>query len=219
MDNPKKAVVANSFSIIFTIFSPLLHYGVLLFTISNLSNILYYVYVEESQICANTINLVPSKRLKKKDSKERLRLTEFLLILSAVGVVVFLVLLYINPSKEAAQARNLQRSADTATILSYVSSYFDSEKVIPEQIPNSKNCVEFRNEICKSGPYNCKDLVNMSFLTKENAETLVSMPTDPLHVSINGTGYFISNEGEGKITVCAPYAERNEKISFFKYMY
>lgn len=175
--------------------------------------------MEESQICANSINLVPSKRLKRKESKERLRFTEFLLILSAVGVVVFLALLYINPSKEAAEARNLKRSADASTILSFVSSYFDSEKVIPKQIPTSKDCVEYRNEICKSGPYNCKDLVNMSFLTKENTETFVSMPSDPLHVSINGTGYFISQQEEGKITVCAPYAERNQKISFFKYMY
>lgn len=175
--------------------------------------------MDDSQICANSINLVPSKGEQMKDSKERLKFTEFLLILSAIGVIVFLALLYINPNKEAAEVRNLQRSADISTILSYMSSYFDKEKVIPEQIPNSKNCVEYRNEICKSGPYNCKDLVSMSFLTKESAETLVSIPSDPLHVSINGTGYFISNEGEGKITVCAPYAERNQKISFSKYMY
>lgn len=175
--------------------------------------------MEESQICANTINLVPSKRLKRKESKERLKFTEFLLILSAVGIVVFLALLYINPSKEASEARNLQRSADTSSILSSVSSYFDTEKVIPEQIPTSKNCVEYRNEICKSGPYNCRDLVNMSFLTKENAETFISMPSDPLHVSINGTGYFISNIGEGEIEVCAPYAERNKEISFSIHLY
>lgn len=175
--------------------------------------------MEDSQISVNTINLVPSKKSKENESKERLKLTEFLLILSAVGVVIFLALLYINPNKEASEARNLRRSADVSTILSYVSSYYDREKILPEEIPNSKNCVEYRNEICKSGPYNCKDLVNMSFLTKDNSETFLSMPSDPLHISINGTGYFISNVGEGEIKVCAPYAERNHEISFSIHLY
>jgi len=59
----------------------------------------------------------------------------------------------------------------------------------------------------------------MNFLSKESTDVLVVMPDDPLYVSPNGTGYYIFNDGKGLITVCAPYAERNEEISFSKYMY
>lgn len=168
---------------------------------------------------AETINFVPSVPKKSVDSPDRLRVTEIMLILSAVGIVVFLVLLAINPNKEAAEARNLRRSADISTILSYVSSYVEGKEVVPNEIPNSSQCVEFTHEICKTGPYNCTDLVSMGFLTEEDEEALVNIPNDPLYVSVNGTGYFISHDGEGIVTVCAPHAERNEQISFSKDMY
>lgn len=180
---------------------------------------MYYVYMDESDLNSETINLVPLKGRSKKDAQKRYKITEILLILSAVGVVVFLGLLAINPSKEASEARNLKRAADLSTILSYVSTYVAEEKNIPEAIPSAQKCVEFTHEICKTGPYNCTDLVNMNFLSKESTEVLVVIPDDPLYVSPNGTGYYIFNDGEGLITVCAPYAERNEEISFSKYMY
>lgn len=174
----------------------------------------------ECDLNADTINFVPAIPRKTKESPEKFKITEILLILSAVGIVVFLALLVINPNKEAADARNLKRSADVSTILSYISSYVSGKNtLIPEQLPVSDSCVEFTHEICKTGPYNCTDLVNMEFLTEQNQESLVSMPNDPLYVSVNGTGYFITHDGSGKVTVCAPHAERSEQISFSKYMY
>ncbi len=128
-------------------------------------------------------------------------------------------MLVINPSKEAAEARNLKRTADLSTILVYMSSYVKESEKIPQTIPTSQECVEFTHEICKSGPYDCTDLVNMGFLTANDQEKLVKIPNDPLYVSVNGTGYFISHNGSGQITVCAPHAERNEQISFSKYLY
>lgn len=178
---------------------------------------MYYVYMGEADLNSETINLIPCKR--NKDSKKRYKATEILLIASAVGIVLFLALLAINPSKKSSEARNLKRSADVSTILTYISGYVQEESKVPEAIPNSKTCVEFKNEICKTGPYNCTDLVNMGFLSKENTETLVVMPNDPLYISTNGTGYYVFNNGEGLVTVCAPYAERNAEISFSKNMY
>ena len=161
-------------------------------------------------------------RRRKKDKKEssnKFKFTEILLILSALGVVVFLVLLVINPNKEAAEARNLKRTADVSMILSYISSYANTVFSIPEEIPQSSECVQYGNEICKTGPFNCTDLVNMGFLSENNGDALVVMPNDPLYISVNGTGYFVSNNGNGSVTVCAPHAERNKEISFSKYIY
>jgi len=179
---------------------------------------MYYVYMDEEKLSIETINFVPSIPKKEKDSK-RFKYTEIMLVLSALGVLIFLALLAINPSKEAAEARNLQRSADVAMILSYVSSYVNAQSEIPEAIPSSTECVEYGNEICKTGPFDCTDLVSMSFLIEEDEEALLVIPTDPQYISINGTGYFISQDDNGTVTVCAPHAERNEKISFSKYMY
>ncbi len=175
--------------------------------------------MEESDLNADTINFIPCKGDKKLDSKKRYKITEILLILSAIGVVVFLALLAVNPSKKASEARNLKRTADVSTVLAYISSYTGGRKDIPVVIPTSHTCVEYTHEICKTGPYNCTDLVNMDFLMEENTDALVIMPNDPLYISANGTGYFVSHDGEGVVTVCAPHAERNEQISFSKYMY
>jgi len=178
---------------------------------------MYYVCMEESTFNnAETINFVPVRKEKKES--ENFKVLDILVVFSAIVVVVMLGLLAINPSKEASEARNLKRSADVSSILSFVSSYTNQKGVIPEAIPKSAVCVDFGNEICKSGPYDCTDLVDMSFLQGSNSDELVTMPEDPLYVSINGVGYYIS-QNEKYVTVCAPHAERNEKISFSKLMY
>jgi hypothetical protein len=176
--------------------------------------------MQENALSANTINYVPPIPTDVgKEKKEKFNFLEILVVISAFLVVGLLVLLAINPSKESATARNLERSADASTILSYVSSYAARTKTIPDAIPQTQTCVEYMNEICKTGPFDCTDLVDMDFLANGKQEELINMPMDPLHISINGTGYFIFNDGTGLITVCAPYAERNEVISFSKYLY
>jgi len=173
--------------------------------------------MDQSARNVETINFVPVRK-EKEPKEEKFNILEILVVLSAFVVIGLLALLAINPSKEAAEARNMKRTADVSTILSHVSAYNNQYAEIPEQIPKSDICVNFGNEICKSGPYNCTDLVNMTFLSREDEE-LVVMPQDPLYISINGTGYYISQDSKGYVTVCAPYAERNEKISFSKIMY
>lgn len=153
-----------------------------------------------------------------KEPKKKFPILDVVIILSAVFVVTFLAYLVVNPSKENSDVRNVHRSADVSSILTSVSGYIDVHGEIPEQIPLSNECVDHGNEICKSGPYNCKDLVDLSFLDTSDGE-IFSTPIDPQNRSINGTGYYIHHNGEGLITVCAPYAERNVEVSFSKYIY
>lgn len=181
---------------------------------------MYYLDMENTALSVETINFVPKKPDKVESSENnKFNFLEVLIIIAAIAVVVMLALLAINPNKQAAEARNIQRKADVSMILSQVSSYVLRNYHIPSQIPTTKSCVEYMNEICKTGPYDCTDLVNMSFLNQVDTEELTIMPNDPKHISINGTGYYIFNDGDGVVTVCAPYAERNEEISFSKYMY
>lgn len=162
-------------------------------------------------ISTNTTN-IPTK-------KRGYSIFEILVVLSAIGVVVVLAMLAINPGKKGAEARNAQRMADISYILAEVTMYSKKKASIPTVIPTSDQCVGFNQEICKTGPYDCSEFVDLSFLNDPNSDNITQMPTDPLYVSINGTGYYISQDGRGSITVCAPYAERNEEITFTKYLY
>jgi type II secretory pathway pseudopilin PulG len=171
---------------------------------------------------AQPISKETKEKLSNKNSqprKKRYSIFEILVVLSAIGVVAVLALLAINPGKEGAESRNAKRRADTSYILAEVTMYSKSKGSIPNIIPTSQQCVAFNQEICKTGPYNCSEFVDLSFLNDPNSDNVTQMPTDPLYISVNGTGYYISQDGIGSITVCAPYAERNEEITFTKYLY
>lgn len=154
-----------------------------------------------------------------KPKKEKYSILEVLVVLSAIAVVVVLAFLAINPGKQGAEARNTQRRADLSYILHQVSANSRSREGISNIIPTSDQCVSFGNEICKMGPYDCRDYVDLSFLNNPESKDLIKIPSDPLYISANGTGYYISQDGKGGITVCSPYAERNEDITFTKYLY
>lgn len=156
---------------------------------------------------------------KKEPKKKKYSIFEVLIVFAAIGVVVALALLAINPGKEGADSRNAQRRADISYILAEVTIYSKNIASIPTQIPVIGDCVSYGNEICKTGPYDCSEFVDLSFLNSPNSDDVTQIPTDPLYVSLNGTGYYISQDGKGAITICAPYAERNENITFTKYLY
>lgn len=169
----------------------------------------------------NTSNLLYQplpESVKVEKEKKGFSILDFLVILSALFVIGFLGYLVLNPDKEGADRRNVRRSADVSSVLTMLSSYVDKQGEIPEEIPISKECVTMGNEICKMGPYDCEGLVDMSFLSEVQVNTneVLSIPSDPVNKSLNGTGYYISQDGRGNVTMCAPYAERNVEISFTK---
>jgi hypothetical protein len=152
---------------------------------------------------------------KQEKKKQGFSVLDFLVILSAFFVIAFLGYLYLNPDKKGADVRNVHRSADVSTILTAVVSYSSQENEVPDEIPLSNVCVSPGHEICKIGPYDCNGLVNLSFLNDGvSSEKLISIPSDPINKSTNGTGYYIVQDGAGRVTVCSPYAERNETIMF-----
>ncbi len=160
-------------------------------------------------------------KTEEKSVEKGFSILDFLVIVCALFVIAFIAYLVLNPDKKGADQRNIYRSADIASILTTVSAYVDELGEIPEEIPITKNCVSLGNEICKMGPYDCKGLVNLSFLgeIKNTTQKITALPSDPTTKSVNGTGYYISQDGQGNVTVCAPYAERNVTISFTKYLF
>lgn len=155
----------------------------------------------------------------KKAKEKKFSFLEVLVVLSAIGVIAILTLLVTNPGKEEAEARNVQRQIDLSFILSEVSAYSEENDEIPTVVPFAHECEVYGNEVCKMGPYDCEELVNLSVLNDSSSESITKIPSDPIYISANGTGYYIFHDGEGALTVCAPYAERGEDISFTKYLY
>lgn len=158
-------------------------------------------------------------KVKDKGKKKNYSTLEILIVISAIAIVIALVLLGINPGKKGSEARNSKRRADISYIHTQVSNYSREKGDIPEAVPVSEECLKLGNEICKMGEYECKELVDLSFLRNMESKDIVKIPTDPMSITSNSTGYYISQDGKGGLTVCAPYAERNEDITFTKYLY
>lgn len=111
-------------------------------------------------------------------------------------------------TKDLRLERDTKRKEDVQKILTALTTSLQNNKENVEVIPMGK-CGESKAfEICRTGARSCKGLVNVSFLTVK-AEYLTGIPTDPVGINENGSGYAVTRDEKGMITVCAPVAERN----------
>lgn len=159
---------------------------------------------------------IPLKRQKK------YLLLDILLGVSVALVVAALGYMVLNPDKEASDLRNAQRNKDITNIATIVANYVQKAGSIPASIRINRVCADYGNEICKTNATNCDSYVNLSEVLNSNTEAakIGAMPTDALTGgSDNGTGYYISQDGNGNILVCAPHAERNATISVKRFVY
>ena len=131
---------------------------------------------------------------------------ELMLVVAMIAILSAAVITAINPVAQLANTRNAQRKVDINTILSAVYQYtVDNNGALPATIASS-TCAS-GDEICATGAPNCAGLVDLSVLT-DSQKYLVSVPIDPSGATTtNGTGYRISKNSFGRITVCAAGAE------------
>jgi hypothetical protein len=62
-------------------------------------------------------------------------------------------------------------------------------------------------EICKTGASSCTGLVDLSVVTPTYVGELPLDPRCPDDCAANGTGYFVVEGADGRVTVDAPLAE------------
>lgn len=137
-------------------------------------------------------------------------------ILISLPVVLFLffiilvpvVLVAINPAKQLSQANNTVRQSDINAILNASNQYMVDNKGTP-----LSGVSETPQYISKGGADICAQLV---------PQHLAALPTDPLINNGNAirdcsasydTGFLISIDNQGHVTVSAPKAELNKTIS------
>ena len=134
-------------------------------------------------------------------------LIEILLVVAAIAILAGIVIVAINPGKQLGDTRNAQRQSDVTTLLNAAYQYsIDNNGVLPAGI------VASTTEICATGAASCTGLVDLTVLTL-NGKYLTAMPEDPQKVTANGSGYMISRNVYGRITVTAPLAEQAKVIS------
>lgn len=132
-------------------------------------------------------------------------LLEILVVVAAISLLAGIVIVSLNPSKQLAETRNAQRRVDVNTILNGIYQYAIDAGSLPASITTSTT------NICKTGG-SCAGLIDLAVLTT-NGTYLVGMPTDPTGSSTNGTGYFVSRNANGRVTVTAPSAEQGATIT------
>lgn len=144
-----------------------------------------------------------------KNSKDGFTLLEVLLVVAIIAILAGIVILAINPSKQLADARNAQRSADVSTILNAVYQYSLDTGGIPASITGSAT------EICRTGG-TCTGIIDLGVLVTGNY--LSSIPRDPkcspvtAPCTANGAGYVISVTSN-RVTVAVPAGlQENSKV-------
>lgn len=121
-----------------------------------------------------------------------------------IGVAIFLL----NPSLyEFSFQRDEQRKKDVAALATALSTA--KKAGIPVNIPVSASCfTEKKAEICRTAATDCTDLLDITAVV--DAHFLTAIPTDPVGINEQGSGYNAVQNSQGIITVCAPFAEKTD---------
>ena len=141
-------------------------------------------------------------------NKKGFTLVEILLVIVIIAILAAIVIVAINPGRQISQANNTQRSSDVTTILNATHQYgIDNRGVLPTAITATPTVVG-----SGTGQINICSLLVPTYIA--------AMPFDPtadgaLYTSCTtyDTGYTISVDTAGRLTVSAPSAELSETIS------
>lgn len=143
-----------------------------------------------------------------KGKQQGFTLIEVLLVVAIIAILAGIVILAINPNKQLGDSRNSQRQADVNTILNAAYQYsIDNQGNIPTTIPTGTP-----GTICASGATCTAPGVDLAVLTTDG-KYLVAIPKDPRTGTATSTGYTISQNANGRITVAAPGAEQGKTIT------
>lgn len=145
-------------------------------------------------------------------------LLEILLVVAAIAILAGIVILAINPGKQLGDTRNADRRSDVNTILNAVYQYsLDFQGFLPTAITTGDCTTDTgatlaAEKICATGG-TCTGITDLSLLVPTY---VVGIPEDPQDTDPNGTGYYISQDANNRVTVCAPGAEQGATINVIR---
>ncbi len=136
-------------------------------------------------------------------------LLEILLVVGIIAILAGIVILAINPGKQLATVRNLQRKSNLAEINKALYQYYISNSSYPVGVTTTLL------EICNTGATSTGhslDCTNKADLSSLVPTYLVSIPTDPLMTGTS-TRYKVMKDPGNKIVLTAPQAELGLPVS------
>ena len=152
--------------------------------------------------------MAKTKATRKKKSKGFSSI-EVLLVTSLIAVSTGILIIATSPDKRLTGPRNAQRTTDIAVMLQAISAYMLANHAMPSTISLSPT------EICMTHADNCTGLTDLTTLTSDK-KYLTAIPIDPLCSKLckaNGTGYSITRDSMGKVTVSSMHAEDGVVLS------
>ena len=144
-------------------------------------------------------------KLLNKDSKG-FTLIELLVVIGILGILLAIVLIAINPARQFAQANNTARRSDVNTLLNAIHQYAaDNKGLLPANMP-AKGAAAVLIE----------GTAGADICAAVSPTYVAQLPTDPslnlpavadCTVKTYNTGYSVSVDASGRVTVSAPSAE------------
>lgn len=139
-------------------------------------------------------------------NKKGFTLIEALLVIVIIAILAGIVIIAVNPGRQISQANNTQRSSDVKALLDAVHQFgVDNRGTLPA------NITAVATNVSDAGTDICADLVP-TYIT--------AMPVDPTAAGATyvdctdyDTGYQVSVDADGHVTVAAPSAELAEVIA------
>ncbi len=141
-------------------------------------------------------------------------LIEILVVIGIIAVLATIVIIAINPARQFAQARNSQRTSNVNAILNAVGQYAADNKGLFTCFTSAG--LNSTNKTIKSSPtgneIDARSCIVPTYMPEIPVDPSVGTPWDSGTSSYN-TRYEISQDTNGRITVCAPEAANETAIS------
>jgi prepilin-type N-terminal cleavage/methylation domain-containing protein len=136
-------------------------------------------------------------------------LIELLVVIGIIAILASVVIVALNPARQFAQARNTQRSSNVNTILNAIGQNMADNRGLFTCAAGtiSTTAKEMRSA---AGGYDIAGCISPTYVS--------TMPVDPsvgtyTSTSSYASGYFVSQDASGRVTVSASSSELSVVIS------
>lgn len=138
-----------------------------------------------------------------KNIKKGFTLIELLVVIGILGILLAIVLIAINPSRQFAQANNTKRNSDVTTILNAIHQYAaDNKGVLPANMP-AKGAAAVQIE--KTGGADICASVSPTYVSLLPVDPIVNNGTAISDCTTSyTTGYNVQVDANGRVTISAP---------------